>query len=319
MKALKATLIMLLLFNMVACAQNKKMKKVDTIKELGKDDITYQSLNKMDRDALINLAKEKINKHLENLKESPFDYTTIDKTSVLKNSVAFVVYFEQSFKYVPLHSAHYYGFYVNLLEDDISKLRRVNEVKDEVNSNYSYYIPSAEDLKKIAFVKKAISYKGENVVVNEKEKHYELGYETSGEKVAKKTGKVFDFWDRIYAPEKDPLVEILADPCPTQKELKKGFKHLKELILKNGIKILVDGDNYPNYRYKNFKYRNIAKKNFPMEIIYVVDNAENVFYQIIKSDGTYQIDIKDYQQIIALQKRKAAFEHFCTHLLNFKE
>ncbi len=305
MKTLKVILIIqLLILSTVSCAQNKKMKtEVDKIKDL-------------DRDALINLAKSKVNKHLTLLKEKPFDYTNID-TKVLKNSKGFIVYFEQSFKYVPLHSAHYYGFYVNLLEDDVSRLNRDNEA---TNAEYSYYRPSTQDLEKIAFVKKAISYKpGQNVVVYEKEKHYELGYVTSGEKVDKKTGKVFGFWDRIYAPVEDPLVEMLANPCPTQKELKKVFKNLKELILKNGAKMMVDGDNYPNYIYKNFKYRNISEKNFPMEVIYVEDRAENAFYQIIKSDGSYQIDIKDYQQIIALQKRKAAFEHFCTHLLNFKE
>jgi len=287
---------------------NKDFKKSDMPSK-----ITYQTLSQMNRDALINLAKNKVDKHLKLLKEEPFNYTSID-TKVLKNSTAFIVYFEQSFKYVPLHSAHYYGFYVNLLEDDISKLNRDNEA---ANAADSYYSPASQDLEKIAFVKKAISYKeGENVVVYEKEKHYELGYETSGEKVDKKTGKVFGFWDRIYTPEEDPLVEMLANPCPTKKELKKGFKHVKQLILKNGIKIMEDGDNYPNYTYKNFSYRNISEKNSPMEVISVEDKAEDAFYQIIKSEGTYQIEIKDYQQTIALQKRKAAFEHFCTHILS---
>ena len=292
---------------------NKDFKKSDMPSK-----ITYQTLSQMNRETLINLAKNKVDKHLKLLKEKPFNYKGID-TKVLKNSTAFIVYFEQSFKYVPLHSAHYYGFYVNLLEDDINKLNRANEFESIIQDNggFPFYVPSPQDLEKIDFVKKAISYKeGQIVVVNEKEKHYELGYETSGEKVDKKTGKVFGFWDRIYAPEEDPLVEMLANPCPTQKEFKNGFEHLKEIILKKGRKKRVKGDNYPNYIYKNFKYRNISEKNFPMEVIYVVDNAENVFYQIIKSDDSYQIDIKDYQQIIALQKRKAARAHFCNHILS---
>ncbi|GEM_PF-1657362 len=281
-------------------------------------EITYQTLSQMHREALINLAKNKVDKHLKLLKEKPFNYKNID-TKVLKNANTFIVYFEQSFKYVPLHAAHFYGFYVNLLEDDIDKLNRANEFESVIQDNggFPFYVPSPQDLEKIAFVKKAISYKeGQNVVVYEKEKHYELGYETSGEKVDKITGKVFDFWDRIYPPEEDPLVEMLANPCPTKKELKIGFKHVKKLILKNGIKMMEDGDNYPNYTYKNFTYRNISEKSSPMEVISIEDKAEDAFYQIIKSEGTYQIEIKDYQQTIALQKRKAAFEHFCTHILS---
>lgn len=304
---------------------NKDFKKSDIPVK-----ITYQSLSEMSRDALINLAKNKVNKHLENLKEPPFDYTTIDKTSVLKNSVAFVVYFEQSFKYVPLHSAHYYGFYVNLLEDDISKLRRVNEDKDEVSSNYSYYTPSAEELKKIAFVKKAISYQsGQNITVEEKEKYFFLIYKTSSgigwKKVAKKTGQVFDVTDRFYEIEKDPLLEVGAISnnkpieCPTQEDFKKGFAQLKKVILKKGKKKRVDGDKYPNYKYQDFVYRNVLEKNNPMEIITVSGNKESGFYWVIKQNEKYQIDAKDYPHKIALQKHKAALKHFCNHLLNFKE
>ncbi len=296
---------------------NKDFTKSDSPSE-----ITYQTLSKMDRDGLISLAKSKIDTHQKLVKEKPFNYSGIN-TKVLKNSTTFIVYFEQSFKYVPLHSGHYYGFYVNLLHGDIDKLDRANGIDPviEVNGGFDYYVPSSQDLEKIAFVKKAISYKhGHNVVVYEKEKHYELGYETSGEKVDKKTGKVFDFWDRIYAPEEDPLVEVLANPCPTQEDFKQVFTHLKKEILKKGKKHKYEGDDYPStvYTYNDigFSYRNIATKKYPKEIIHVTGSGS---YWIIKSEGTYAINIKDFHAKIAKQKRKEALEHFCTHLLNFKE
>lgn len=323
-------MIIVLVILSVSCqAQTKNkevMKKNNTKAQMAykeaKSDfpvkITYQSLSQMDRDTLISLAKAKVNKHLKLLKEEPFDYIGVE-TKVLKNSKTFIVYFEQSFKYVPLHAAHYYGFYVHLLDDDIEKLRNANEVDDEVNATYNYYVPSKKDLKKIAFVKKAINYKsGYNVVVREKENHYELTYETSGKKVDKKTGKVFGFWDRINAPEEDPLVEILANTCPTQKDLKKGFKKLKKIILKNGKEESdVDDDNkYPSINYSlndiELSYSNLRN----IKIISVAANSG--FYEIIKSEGEYQIDAKHHSEKIAIQKRKAAAEHFCTHILNLK-
>jgi len=329
-KIMKNIMIIVLVILSVSCqAQTKNkevMKKNNTKAQMAykeaKSDfpvkITYQSLSQMDRDTLISLAKAKVNKHLKLLKEEPFDYIGVE-TKVLKNSKTFIVYFEQSFKYVPLHTAHYYGFYVNLLEDDISRLNRTNEA---TNGEFSYYSPSVQDLKKIAFVKKAINYKsGYNVVVREKENHYELAYETSGEKVDKKTGKVFDFWDRICAPPTDPLIEMLANPCPTQKDLEKGFENLKKVILKKGKKRRYDGDDYPttSYTFNDmvFSYRSIAPNSkYPQEIIHVTGSGS---YWIIKSEGTYAINNKAFPAKIAKQKRKAALDHFCNHLLNFKE
>jgi len=280
--------------------------------------ITYQTLSKMDRDALINLAKSKLAKHLEIIKEEPFNYTGVD-VKVLKNSKEFAVYFEQSFKYVPLHTAHYYGFYVYLLEDNISRFTKFNEA---TSGKFSYYSPSSQDLEKIAFVKKAISYKeGRNVLVNEKENHYEIGFQTSGMKLDKKTGEEFDFWDRICAPPTDPLIEILADPCPTQEDFKQSFAHLKKIILKKGEKRRYEGDDYPTtfYTYNDmgFSYRNIASDSkYLKEIIHVTGSDS---YWIIKEKGTYVINVKDYSEEIAKQKRKAALEHFCTQLLNLKK
>ena len=107
-----------------------------------------------------------------------------------------------------------------------------------------------------------------------------------------------------------------------KKQAKQSFAHLKKIILKKGKKRRYDGDDYPttSYTYNDmvFSHRNIAPDSkYPKEIIHVT-GSDFDSYWIIKNEGTYAINVKDYSEEIAKQKRKAALEHFCTHLLNFE-
>ncbi|MBQ4915450.1 hypothetical protein J8L85_13430 [Maribacter sp. MMG018] len=170
--------------------------------------LTYEKLDKLDRVTTIRLAKKEINKYLTLLGDTSFNYSLIDTIRVYKNKKKYFVRFEQIIKYAPLNSNYYYGLDVDLLNNDIHRILVLNQ--DSASTNVSFYHPNSQDIEKIKFIKKALGLNEvyESIIIREKQDYYDIGYGSSGEKVKKITGNIYDQWDEIiYVPDDERLVE----------------------------------------------------------------------------------------------------------------
>ncbi len=163
----------------------------------GQNKLTYDQIDKLDRHSIIRFAKEEIDKYLILVGDSSFDYALIDTIRIFKNKKKYCVQFEQIIKYVPFNTVYYYGFYVDLLENNVSKMLIFNT--DTIVNPIIFFHPNEQDREKINFVKTALSLGSinESIGILEKETYYEIGYGSSGEKLDKRSGETYDWWDRI--------------------------------------------------------------------------------------------------------------------------
>jgi hypothetical protein len=180
----------------------------------GQNKLRYKDIDRMDRGAIIKLAKERINEYNILLNDTSFNFSFIDTIRILKNKYKkrYIVEFQRFTWFVPENSSYYYGYTVDLIENIINLHMGLNG--GNTGKPLKFYHPTQKDIEKTEFVLKSLQITENKgyIVIKEFDKYYEIGYGPCGEKVDKSTGKRYDNWDEISIIDpKDQFIETKTE------------------------------------------------------------------------------------------------------------
>lgn len=206
---MKAIILFMAIFSSnLLNAQNTDKEKVNLLLAKGRAEI-------------IRLAESHINKDYPE-----FSSKSYDRIKVMYNKKDLYVTFNNTFKFVPFNTSHYYGVYVNLINKMTSKNALSNFEKDTLIINMRFFVPSENSSKAINFVIKSVNKsemvgsiedktlpEGSDMTITEKKSHYEIGVDSestySSYKIKKETGEIYDSGHKHKARNNEPEEEYL--------------------------------------------------------------------------------------------------------------
>jgi hypothetical protein len=179
--------------------------KIDEIKKLG-------------RDAIINLAVEKLNQQFTEAGVSDFNPANFDRIKVKINENSVSVSFGMVYRYIPLDSAFYYGVFINLTENLISYDLLANPKDNNHPGKPKFFTPTLESDKAIFFILDASNKSFEvdpiidgqlpddtTITIYETPDHYDIEvnseYVVSNFKINKISGEIYDATHEHIEPE----------------------------------------------------------------------------------------------------------------------